>query len=283
MNGLSLMTASLALFAGLLWGAADFCCGTLSRRLPILTLTVLINFAGLVGLVFVLVAIGGWRPLGAYLLWGAVAGLVMPVTLLAFFRALAEGCMCVVAPITATGVAIPVLVGMVAGERPSPAQVGGIVAAIGGVIMVTAAELCTHKACQGRSVVLAVVAAIGAGSSLALIAQGSATSVQMTMLAQRVVAAVFLGALLLAARMPARTLPHELPLIGFVGLIDLAAIAAYATAARSGPIVMAAVLASLYPVVTSLLAWRLLAERPGRVQSAGATSTFFGVVLIASG
>ncbi len=74
-----------------------------------------------------------------------------------------------------------------------------------------------------------------------------------------------------------------LPALTFVGLADVAANATYALAADIGPVTVAAVLASLYPVVTALAARGVLRERLRAVQSAGAALAMAGTLLLASG
>src|ERR687896_2144864 len=77
---------------------------------------------------------------GAATAWAASVGVLGLIALSAFYRALAIGTMSIVAPISATGVAIPVLVGLVSGERPGALQVAGIVLACAGVVLAAREE-----------------------------------------------------------------------------------------------------------------------------------------------
>jgi drug/metabolite transporter (DMT)-like permease len=285
------MTAAWALLASLLWGTADFFGGTISRRLPVVTVTFLAQVAGLAGAIVAALATGGPHTIGGYLLWGAAAGLIGPVALTAFYRALAGGTMGVVAPIAATGTAVPVLVGLAAGERPSVVQLAGIAIAIVGVVLAGGPELRTGVPGQARAVWLASGAAIGFGTVFVLLAGGSATSVAMTLVAQRTVNVLTLGTLLLAgialgggrAQGWADVRRSDLPILAVIGLGDVAANGAFGIAASSGLLTVAAVLASLYPVVTALLARRVHAERLRQVQLVGTVAAVGGAVLIAGG
>ena len=136
---------------------------------------------------------------------------------------------------------------------------------------------------------LALLAAAGFGAVLVLIAEGARTSVVMTLLTMRLSAVVALTGLLLAAA-PRRGIDlgvprAALPLVAAVGLGDVLANGAFALASGTeGALVsVTAVLASLYPVVTVLLARQLHGERLRRVQVAGVAGALAGVALLAGG
>jgi drug/metabolite transporter (DMT)-like permease len=135
------MTVSLALVASLLWGTADFYCAMFSRRIHAVTVVFLSAATGLTGLLGIMAICGGWHTPGAYLWWGALAGVAYSVATIAFFRALADGTMSVIAPIGATGVIIPVAVSVTAGAVPSLLQLAGIAAAVVGIALASEPEL----------------------------------------------------------------------------------------------------------------------------------------------
>lgn len=281
------MSAALALLASLLWGTADFFGGTASRRAPVASVLGLSQLTALVALVPVAVLTGGLGADRAYVVPGIVAGLVGVGALGAFYRALALGTMGVVAPVAALGVVVPVAVGLLTGETPSALQGLGIAVAVAGVVLASGPEL------RGRAgalpVVLALGAAVGFGAVLVLIAEGARSSVVMTLLTMRLSAVLALTALLLATasrRGVDLGVPRTaLPLIAAVGLGDVLANGAFALASETeGALVsVTAVLASLYPVVTVLLARQLHGERMRRVQVAGVAGALTGVALLAGG
>src|SRR5918992_2650269 len=130
-----MLAAALALGSSLSWGLSDFLGGFQSRRhhvLAVLLVSQLLAFAVLV------VAVLAGAPTehdGAATAWAAAVGILGLIALAAFYSALAIGTMSVVAPISATGVAIPVFVGVVSGERPGALQIAGIVLACAGVVL----------------------------------------------------------------------------------------------------------------------------------------------------
>ncbi|BFV55745.1 EamA family transporter [Kitasatospora sp. CMC57] len=286
------MTAVLALAASLLWGLADFGGGSLTRRLPALTVVAASQLTAAVVLVVTVFATGGLADASSALWYAVAAGVVGPFAMLAFYRALALGPMGVVSPLATVGVVVPVGVGLLLGDRPGPVQFAGIAVAVLGVALAGGPQR-GGQAVAGRTVALTVGAAFGFGAVMALIAQASADGgLLLTLAVQRVCNTVVGGAalVLMYRRLPpgrpaadlAVTRRQLLPLTA-VGLADVAANGAYAAAAHSGPAAVAAVLASLYPVVTALMARGVLKERLLRVQVVGAGLALAGTLLLAAG
>lgn len=288
------MTALLALATSFLWGLADFGGGLLTRRLPALTVVVASQAAALVALGAVVVATGGWHEAGPRLWFAAASGLVGPVALLAFYKALALGPMGVVSPLCSLSVVVPLSVGLALGERPGAVQALGILIAVVGVVLAGGPGPGTAPV-QRRAIGLTLVAAVGIGSVMVLIAEASTTvtGLFLALFVQRVVSVAVGGAALcVAARRGEPVLPEgglavvargALPALVLVGLADVAANGTYALAAQRGPVTMAAVLASLYPVVTALAARGFLRERLLGVQALGAGLALAGTVLLATG
>ncbi|QGV82905.1 DMT family transporter [Streptomyces ficellus] len=288
------MTALFALATSLLWGLADFGGGLLTRRMPALTVVVTSQIIAVAVLGAVVLATGAWTEAGPGLWYAVAAGAVGPAAMLAFYKALALGPMGVVSPLGSLGVVVPVSVGLLVGDRPGLLQFAGIGVAIAGVVLAGGPEL-RGAPVQRQAVLLTLVAAFGFGSVMALIAEASTTltGLFLALFVQRVTNVAVGGAALWASvRRGAPALPEEggirvvwaaLPALAFVGLADVAANGTYALAARSGPVTVAAVLASLYPVVTALAARGVLKERLRTVQAAGAGLALVGTVLLAAG
>ncbi len=277
------MSALLALLASLLWGAADFLGGTASRTLPVLWVLALSQLTALLGLVPVALLTGATSAPRDYLVPAVAAGLVGLVALGAFYRALAVGTMGVVAPIAALGALVPVLAGLLQGEAPSTGQLLGMAVALGGVVLASGPEL--RGAAGALPVLLAGVAAVGFGAVLVLIDRAADHGITMTLLAMRAAAVTVLAGLLGAAAargVVSRGVPvGSLPLLAAVGAGDVLANGAFALAtARAGALVsVTSVLASLYPVVTVLLARQVHGERLRSVQVVGVSGAFTGVAL----
>ncbi|MFJ8584085.1 EamA family transporter [Streptomyces sp. NPDC093595] len=288
------MTALFALATSLLWGLADFGGGLLTRRMPALTVVVASQVIAVVVLGALVVATGGWSEAGPRLWYAVAAGAVGPAAMLAFYKALALGPMGVVSPLGSLGVVVPVSVGLLVGDRPGLLQFAGIGVAVAGVVLAGGPEL-RGAPVQRQAVLLTLVAAFGFGSVMALISEASSTltGLFLALFVQRVTNVAVGGAALYASvKRGGRALPEAggtrvllgaLPALAFVGLADVAANGTYALAAQSGPVTVAAVLASLYPVVTALAARGVLKERLRAVQAAGAGLALVGTVLLATG
>lgn len=286
------MTALFALATSLLWGLADFGGGLLTRRIPALTVVVVSQSLATAVLGAIVLATGAWSEAGPQLWFAVAAGVVGPVAMLCFYRALALGPMGVVSPLGSIGVAVPVSVGLVLGERPKLPQFAGIAVAVVGIVLAGGPEL-RGAPVQRQAVLLTLVAAFGFGAVMALIAEASTTltGLFLALFVQRVTNVAAGGAaLFVSMRRGAPALPPEgrpvivgaLPALAFVGLADVAANGTYAMAAQYGPVTVAAVLASLYPVITALAARSVLKERLRTVQAAGAGLAVVGSIMLAS-
>jgi drug/metabolite transporter (DMT)-like permease len=283
------LPALFALATSLLWGLADFGGGLLARRTPALTVVVVSQSIAAVVLGAVVVATGAWSEAGPLLWFAVAAGLVGPVAMLAFYKALALGPMGVVSPLGSLGVAVPVTVGLVLGERPGLLQFAGIAVAVAGVVLAGGPQF-RGAPVQRQAVLLTLVAAFGFGAVMALIAEASTTltGLFLALFVQRVTNVVAGGTALYVSVRRGREAPPKiawgsLPALAFVGLADVAANGTYSLAAQRGPVTVAAVLASLYPVVTALAARGLLSERLRGVQAAGAGLALVGTLLLATG
>lgn len=285
------MTALFALATSLLWGLADFGGGLLTRRTPAWTVVVVSQSIAVVVLGALVAATGGWSEAGPQLWFAVAAGLVGPVAMLAFYKALALGPMGVVSPLGSIGVAVPVGVGLVLGERPGVLQFVGILVAVAGVCLAGGPQF-RGAPVQRQAIALTLLAAFGFGAVMALITEASSTltGLFLALFVQRVTNVAAGGlALYVSVRRGAPALPADgfpwrsVPALAFVGLADVAANGTYSIAAQHGPVTVAAVLASLYPVVTAVAARGVLRERLRAVQAAGAGLALVGTVLLASG
>jgi drug/metabolite transporter (DMT)-like permease len=282
------VAALLALLSSALWGTADFLGGTASRRLDALRVVLVSQAVALTGLVPLVVVLGPELS-GRTVATGVIAGLVGPAALLAFYRALALGTMGVVAPIAALGVVVPVVAGLLDGEDPSVAQAAGIVVAVVGVVLASGPELWGAGRGGTRPLILALGAAVGFGIVFVLLAAGSddggTAEVVLVLLAMRATSVVVLGGLVLARHgRSALAVPRrELPVLAVIGAFDVGANGTFAVASQSDLVSVVAVLASLYPAVTAVLAWRLHGERLGRLQLTGVGAALAGVVLLSAG
>ena len=274
------MAALLALMSSLMWGAADFLGGTASRQRAAWQVVVWSQtIAGLV-LVAAVLGSGAYRavPFGPWFWWALLAGALGGAGLLTFYAALAQGTMGVVSPIAAMGVLIPLIVGLASGERLAAVQIAGIAAAVVGIVLASGPEL-SAKA-PWRPVVLAALAAVFFGTALLGIAQGSKTSVLMTMLVMRSFSVTMFVISMFGWSSMRRLQRSEVwPLI-VIGVMDVAANVCFGWATSMGALSIVSVLGSIYPIVTVALAWLVLKERLVPIQYVGIAAAMSGVALI---
>lgn len=287
----------LALLSSVLWGIADFAGGTASRRRPALLVVMASQATGLAAVAVLVVATGAWRdPLG-YLPWAVGAGLAGAAGLLLYYRALAIGTMGVVSPIAALSVVIPVAVGLANGHLPSAVVGAGLVLAVLGVVAASGPERAQGR--SSRPVLLAAGSAVCFGATLLFIARGAAHSPQMTMVAMRVASVLPLALLAAGLRARARAVPgvgrpdgdagaeslsalaRVWLLVVVAGLFDVSANLLFAVASTAGALTVVAILGSLYPAVTVVLARVIHGERMTRLQQSGVVLALVGVALIA--
>ena len=276
------MNALLALAASALWGTSDFGGGLMSRRLHPSAAVLISQALALVGLIALLPFMA--VPGGPYLLVAAAAGVIATLSLAAFYRAMAAAPMSLVAPITAGGTGIPVVVGLVRGEHLSAFQLVGILVTLIGIMLASGPEFRSGVAVRRQALAFAIGAAVGFGFAYTLLALAASSGVYGTLLLQRIGGLVVLGPIVLRSGILAkiRLSARRLAALAAIGGCDIVANGSYAVAASHGNLSVAAVLASLYPVVTALLARGILAERLRPVQGIGVVAALSGVVLLGS-
>ncbi|TML08892.1 MAG: EamA/RhaT family transporter [Actinobacteria bacterium] len=273
-----------ALAASAAWGSADFMGGIKSRTYSAIAVLFTIEMSGLVLALVVLAVVQDPFPSTRATLCAIGAGAAGIIALAAFYRALAIGTMSIVAPISATGVALPVIVGIATGDRPSPVVVSGLVITTLGVILASREvhEDVDQAAVARMSVVLALLAAIGFGTYFIGADVAADDSVIWTILLGRLVAIPLIGGALLVR---GATLPRggDLVVLCIAGCGDLIATGLYGLANTHGALSIVSVVGSLYPIATILLARAVLHERVRRVQAASVFAALTGVALIAVG
>jgi drug/metabolite transporter (DMT)-like permease len=275
----------LALGSSIVWGCADFVGGLQSRRWPVLTVLIWAQVIAVVAcVVFVLVA-GEGLPDGHAIAWAATASVLGSAALAAFYRGLSIGTMSIVAPISATGAIVPVLYGVLTGERPGTLQMAGIAVALVGIVL-AAREKGEHvdKEVARTALGLALIAAVGFGVFMLGLERATSTAgVAWSLLLIRAVTVVVLTCAALLLRPRLRIPVRSVGPIAFVGTGDLAANAMFAAATTIGLLSVVAVLGSLYPAMTVILARIVLKEKVSRLQEAGVLAVLVGVLAISAG
>lgn len=277
------MAPVLAILASIFYGSGDFLGGLASRKSSALAVAAVSQLLGLAPLAIALLIAGPASPRTADLVWGAAAGLAGAVALALFFKALTLGRMGVMAPIaSASGDAVAVLIGFALGERPAPLVLAGFVLAIISIVLVAQDRRSADGATE-RGVFVAIGCGIALGAWYTCLRPTSVAAGLWPLVTAR---AVSLPILLLGTRARGRSLvlPRSVLMIALPsGVFDIVANVCYLIAVRQGMLSIVATLASLNPIVTVALAWRVLHERLRAPQYLGLALGIAAMALISLG
>jgi drug/metabolite transporter (DMT)-like permease len=276
--------APLALGSSVSGGTSDFLGGTNSRRIGTMQWMFCTQIAGLVFACGWLALSGGPMPEATAVLAAAGAGLSLTFGLAAFFQAMVVGTISIVAPISATGVVIPIVAGLAGGERPSAVQVIGIVAAVTGIVFVCRQPRRGRSSQAHGGIALALLAALGSGLFFWLMAPASHNGVPWAVVISRSVAVIALAVIIAIRResiRPALDL-RTARIAPVAALLGFGGIALYAESTLYGGLAIMSVLGNLYPAMTVMLAYFVLGERVYGIQRVGIAAVFAGVVMMSA-
>jgi drug/metabolite transporter (DMT)-like permease len=301
------MTAILlALGSSVGYGVSDFLASRVAKRVaPVLLVLYSQALQSVVLLVVVMVVSQPYS--GAGLAWGTAAGAVGAAGLVAYYQALATGQTAIVAPLASSGAVLPLLFDLGRGERPGPVAMAGLVMVLTGIAVTSLASgepdeqapapiwhgppATRRRVAVPRPPVpigLVRVAAVlfglffvavdlgggAAGGSVLWVALG----VQLGALPTTLIGALrSKGRRSLGIDDPGLLLP-----VAVLTVLNLSGDAFLAYAVTQGDLAVVAVLASLAPVVTALLAHALTTERPSAPQAAGAALAVLGTLVVSA-
>ncbi len=276
------MASILALLSSFLWGTADFLGGNLAKRFHSMAVTGASQAVGLVvGVALILGSNGYIAPnlsWNGYLLPGVGAGIAGFAGLTAFYAGLATGRMGVVSPISSLSAIIPLAFAFAQGERPHLIEYIGMGVALAGAFCASGPEVI--KGLPIKPLALGGAAALGFGTALTFMAQGSKTSSLMTMTSMRLLTVSFCALLALKIRSVGGFKRQDLIMLAIIGSTDFLANFLLGVATTKGLVSIAMILGSLFPIVTALLAFKFLHERLHKVQYLGIFLAVSGVALI---
>jgi drug/metabolite transporter (DMT)-like permease len=275
-----LLTAALALAAAASWGVGDFLGGLKSRSLSPIAILIVAQPIGL-ALLAIWVAARGEGPPGSSVLWACLAAVLGTTGLVAFYRGMAAGALSIVAPIAGAGAAIPVIWGLARGDHPSGLQELGFVAAFAGVILASF-ERRPQATRLAAGAGWAVIAMLAFGAYYIPMHAASHGDFLWAAFVFRLTSTTLIACAWLVLR-PRRARRADLPVLASIGVLDTGGNVFFAAASSRGLVSVVSVLASLYPVVTVLLARAVLHERVHRSQELGIALALGGIVLISAG
>jgi drug/metabolite transporter (DMT)-like permease len=274
---------SLAVVYGLCsaiaWGAGDFSGGLATRRLSVLLVVLWSQFIGAGTLIALALTFRETLPQLRFMIYGGLGGVVGVFGLVALYRGLAFGRMGIVAPLSAlTAAVIPVVIGAFQEGLPTVIQLAGFALAV--LAIWTLSYTRKEGKPQFQEWTHALAAGVGFGLFFVFIDRASGQGVLWPLVAARAASIFFMLCLVLLRRDFAAPSASHLTLLVLVGICDAAGNAFFALASRIGRLDISAVLASLYPAATVLLAWVLLRERMLPRQWAGVALATAALVMI---
>ena len=274
------MSVPLALSSAVVYGAGDFTGGLASRRAPVLTVTAVAQVAGLAVLLPATLLVSGRLSVAAVGI-GAVAGVAGMSGLLLYMRGLAAGPMGLVAPLSAViGAGMPLLAGVLGGERPGATAWVGLLLAL--VAIALAGVGSRGDTAAGAGLLYGLGAGVGFGLFFVAIATTPDDAGLWPLVAGRVVSVTLLVTLLAWTHRMPRGRPVGLGLMVACGVLDTAANVLFLLATRTGSLSVSGVLVSLYPVVVVLLARVVLRERLSGLQLTGVGLALTASALLAA-
>jgi drug/metabolite transporter (DMT)-like permease len=258
----------LALAAAVLYGSSDFGGGLASRHLGPLRVSIVGTATATVLAWATLAVVGGPGPSLRAVAWGLVSGLAGGAGTLMLYRGLARGQMSVVGPLSALGAAVvPVLAGLALGERPSLLAVGGVVVALPAIVLVAASGSVRGK--LGSGLTDGLLAGLAFGILFIGLAQAGRNAGLWPVASEQTGTLLITLVVAIKSRQPLRVPVRAAGLPLMAGATGMAATLAYFYATHFSMLAIAAVLVSLYPGVTVLLARTVLHERFTPAQRAG--------------
>ncbi len=285
LNNPEMLAVAYGLASAAVWGAGDFSGGYASKRGNVYAVVLLSQTVGLVCLLTLALLLEGALPSAREMMFGALAGLAGVVGILALYAGLARGRMGVVAPTTAVlSASIPVVVGIITDGLPPTLTVVGFGLAVTAVWLLSGGG---GKADGIRrdELGLALLAGLGFSLFFIFIDQLRTAVVFWPLTAARVASVSLLLIFLLNQKMPSAQwqLPARsvLPIVALSGILDSGGNYFFALATQSGRLDIAAVLSSLYPASTVLLARLILKEKLGTRQWIGVFVALVALVFIA--
>jgi drug/metabolite transporter (DMT)-like permease len=261
----------LALVSAFAYGLSDFVGGLVSRRASVWSVAVVLQSSSAVATALICPFVDG-AVSEADLAWGTLSGVGSGLGVCFLFRGFTRGRMAVVAPLSAVGAAVlPFVVGLAVGERPSTLDLIGIAVALPGIWLVSSGEAPpgSGRVAVSSGVGDGLLAGVGFGVMFVALAQvGDAAGLWPVALGQ-LVSALTAAGLAVVLRASWRPGGRTLWPAAAAGPLGALAVVAYTLSSREGLLSVSAVLSSLYPAATILLAATVLHERVRRPQVLG--------------
>lgn len=277
-----MLAVGLALSSSLVWGVADFVSAIAVRRFSVAAVALLSQLASVATLALV-AGLRGFELDRTGVVLAVVAGCASALSISSFYKAIEAGLVSLASPLLALGSVVAFALSVAGGERPTVvAAAGALLAVVGGVVTSYTGTRMGGPA--GAAIVYALTSAGALGFALYFVgAAGRQMDIVLAVLCSRISASVVLSLLAARSRPSLRIAWPWLAVIVVAGNASALALVLFGLAADAGLISIAAVLSSLYPVVTILLAHGLLGERLQKLQIIGIAVAIAGIGLVTAG
>ncbi len=277
---IEIMAIVAALASAVAWGAGDFGGGLSARHNDAYSVVLVSRLAGLIFLLLLLLIVREALPPTADLLLAAFGGILVTLALVQFYRELAGGRMGIVAPLTAVVTAsVPVLFSAVTEGLPSASQIIGILLALLSIWLITRSG--SHGKVSWRDLSVILLIGLLFSSFFIIVGTISERSVLWPLVTGRASSLIFILIIMITMRRQSLAIARrQLPLMVVTGLLDVGGSAFFAFSSSLGRLDIAAVLASLFPAVTVLLAKVVLDEQVSSRQWIGVAVALAAIILI---
>lgn len=277
------MALALAGFSALLYGIADFSGGFAAGRSRLLSVLVLSQVLGTLVALAALGLMGQGLPSSQDLLWGFLAGLTGSMGLFMLYGGIAKSIVAIVSPTSAVvGAIIPVMFALLLGERPSTTALAGATLCLPAILLLTwegSAEEHQRKSIK-TALVYGVLAGCGFGVFFTAISRSSPGSGAWPLVAARIASLTAFIIAMIVSRQPFRIERSALAPTLIAGASDMGANILFLLASQSGMLSLVAIITSLFPAPTVILARVVLHQRIPPVRLVGLVLALAGVGLI---
>jgi drug/metabolite transporter (DMT)-like permease len=279
------MAAFLALISSLMWGTADFFGGFVSKKIPTSKVLVLSYPVGLLFLLIYAFMLPGEITLNGFII-GSIAGVAGILAIGSLYLALAIGPMGVMSPVTAvSSTFVPIAMGLIVGEKLGWIAWLGIGIAILSVVLVSIETSPTggRLAISGKGLALSITSGLLIGTFLSLVGLASSINGMWPLVFARLMSSVLALAYFFSKISEKFKSGYDSKLFALVivsGALDATANAVFVLATFDGYLSITAVIASLYPAATVILATAFLKEKITRIQFVGIAMAFFSAGIL---
>ncbi|OLS22738.1 MAG: hypothetical protein HeimC2_28860 [Candidatus Heimdallarchaeota archaeon LC_2] len=282
------LTIFFGLLAAISWGISDFSGGLASKKQSTILVLFLSQIFGILTL-FAIIVFTGENYQAGQLVWSALGGIAGAIGLLTLYHGFSKGTTSIISPISAiTAISLPVIFSIFINGIPSQLQIIGLTLAIISIVLLSIGSRNNPDSELSKIINISygLVSGLGFGMFFIFVSQFKVNSVFWPLAILRFFSLVFLTILIIfkfrnsSIRNLNKREIFKIELIAITGIGDTLANVFFTLAAQSGRLDVASILASLFPIVTILLAFSIYKEKILSHQKLGILGTLISVFLL---